>query len=310
MLPQLHDHAFEDTREALLEVLDLFSDAYAVSGRLPDWRFVLLEHWYYSGRVDRVREQPGFWRESGHVWRDGAGKVVAFLATESSGDPLFVVSHPSRRGVEEAVFRYVVEVRLPRRGRVMTIARTGDAIREDILTRLGFVRGDEEERHYRWDLASIDLSYDLPVGFVVRGMGETGDDSDFTRQAELTRRIFPRSEHTREAHDCLRQAPDYRPDLDVAAIAPSGEHAALACAMLDRRSLIGDFEPVGTDPRYRRLGLGRAVMLEAFRRLRTLGARQAFLVTGGEPYHANRFYTALEPAEVWTAHGWIKEVPL
>jgi ribosomal protein S18 acetylase RimI-like enzyme len=138
-------------------------------------------------------------------------------------------------------------------------------------------------------------------------MIETGDDEDYTRQADLTRRIFPRSEYTREAHDWLRLAPDYRPDLDLAAIAPDGEHAALACAMLDSRNDFGDFEPVGTDPKYRRLGLGRAVMLEAFRRLRDLGATQAFVVTGGEPYHANRFYQSLGPAEVWTTLGWTKE---
>ncbi len=307
MLQRAHDAAFADTREALLEVLGLFSDAYNASGRVPDWRFVLVQHWYYSHRAVRLREKPAFWRENGRVWRDGDGKLIAFVAAESSGGPLYAVSHPESRWVEEAVFRYVDEVWLPRRGKATVIVRTGDELREGILRRLGCTRGaDEEERHYRWNLATMDLHYDLPEGFVVRGMGESDGDADYTRQAALTRRIFPRSEYTREAHDSLRQAPDYRPDLDVAAIAPSGEHVALACAMLDPRSMIGDFEPVGTDSRYRRLGLGRAVMLEAFRRLRDLGAQQAFLVTGGEPYHANRFYKSLAPAEVWTSHGWTK----
>jgi predicted N-acetyltransferase YhbS len=304
----MQDSPFADTPAALAEVLDLFAEVYLLTGAVPHWRFVLLEHWYYSHRAWLLREKPGLWRDCGRVWRDDAGKLVAFLAAASSGDPLFVVSHPAHRDVEEAVFEYVDEVWLPRRGKATVVVTTGDEPREGILRRRGFVRGEEEEeRHYRWDLTSMDLSYSLPDGFVVRGMGEAGDeDGDYTRQADLTRRIFPRSEYTREAHDCLRQAPDYRPDLDVAAIAPSGEHVALACAMLDPRAMIGDFEPIGADPRYRRLGLGRAVVLEALRRLRDLGARQAFVVTGGEPYHANAFYRALGPVESWTGHGWTK----
>jgi hypothetical protein len=47
-------------------------------------------------------------------------------------------------------------------------------------------------------------------------------------------------------------------------------------------------------------------MFEALRRLRELGAGQAFVVTGGEPYHANRFYQSLGPAETWTGHAWKK----
>jgi ribosomal protein S18 acetylase RimI-like enzyme len=47
---------------------------------------------------------------------------------------------------------------------------------------------------------------------------------------------------------------------------------------------VGELEPVGTDSAHRRIGLGRAVCLEALRRLRELGATLGLVYSvDGEP---------------------------
>lgn len=300
------DTAFANTDEALLELRDLIADCYAANGEFPEWSGTLLQHWYYSGRASRVRENPDWWSENCRVWRDEAGQALGFCAPESGGDPVLVVSHPNDRWVEGSILEWLVANRLPKTGRVTVGARADDAPRIGYLAALGFVESGECEREYIWDLTEMDLAYEVPAGFVVKGL-EGGDDEAFTRQADLTRRVFPRSEYDRECHDSLRRAPDYSPDLDIAVVAPSGEHVAIACAMLDRRNGIADFEPVGVDASYRRLGLARAVVFEAFRRLRAKGARFARIVTGGEPYAANRFYRALGPHRIGARDAWAIE---
>ena len=64
----------------------------------------------------------------------------------------------------------------------------------------------------------------------------------------------------------------YRPDLDLVVEAPDGSYAAFALAWYDPENRVGELEPVGTDPRFRRRGLGRAVNLFGLERLREVGA--------------------------------------
>jgi predicted N-acetyltransferase YhbS len=61
-----------------------------------------------------------------------------------------------------------------------------------------------------------------------------------------------------------------------------------------------DVEPVATDPAYRRLGLGKAVVLEGLRRTIPLGAEVAWV--GSE----QEFYMALGFEQSYRATAWIK----
>ena len=63
----------------------------------------------------------------------------------------------------------------------------------------------------------------------------------------------------------------YVPDHDLVAVAPDGRVAAFTVFWPDTELSLAQFEPVGTDPDFQRLGLGRAVLLDAFRRLEQSG---------------------------------------
>lgn len=62
----------------------------------------------------------------------------------------------------------------------------------------------------------------------------------------------------------------------------------------------GYVEPVATDPRYRRLGLGKAAVLEGIRRCGALGAAVAYV--GSD----QRFYQAIGFKKVYTSECWMK----
>lgn len=117
--------------------------------------------------------------------------------------------------------------------------------------------------------------------------GERPDDGDSERAFAL-----------------LRQAPDYREEMDLAIVDAHGDIASFATAWYDAANRIGILEPVGTIPKYRRMGLGRAVIAEACNRIRAQGGRIMY-VGSDQP-----FYLALGFAVQWQNEIWQKTWPL
>ena len=69
----------------------------------------------------------------------------------------------------------------------------------------------------------------------------------------------------------------YRTDLDCVVEAPDGSFAASCLAWLDEENGVGELEPVGTAPTFRRRGFASAVCRFALQRLREEGATQAIV---------------------------------
>jgi GNAT superfamily N-acetyltransferase len=91
--------------------------------------------------------------------------------------------------------------------------------------------------------------------------------------------------YTAEAYEGVRQAAGYRGDLHVLVEAPDGTMASSAIMWLDEANKTVEFEPVGTHPGYRRLGLGRAMLLHGMHLARAAGATHATVACLGAPGH-------------------------
>jgi ribosomal protein S18 acetylase RimI-like enzyme len=87
---------------------------------------------------------------------------------------------------------------------------------------------------------------------------------------------------TEETYPRVQAAWPYRADLDFVALDPHGAPVSFALGWYDERNRVGEFEPVGTDPRARRLGLARAVSLFGLRRFREAGATRAIVGCRGD----------------------------
>lgn len=130
------------------------------------------------------------------------------------------------------------------------------------------------------DLADVEEAV-WPEGFRFRTAEEVRPEAVVQAHVDA----WAPSAYTLESYAEVRRAPGYRGDLHVLVEAPDGTMAASAIMWFDEVNKSVEFEPVGTHPGYRRLGLGRAMLLDAMRRARAAGATHATVVCLGAPGH-------------------------
>ncbi|MEV7043558.1 GNAT family N-acetyltransferase [Amycolatopsis sp. NPDC051061] len=121
----------------------------------------------------------------------------------------------------------------------------------------------------------------LPKGFRFRTADEAGPAAAVQAHVDA----WAPSSYTASSYEGVRRTPAYRGDLHVLVEAPDATMAASAILWLDEVNETVEFEPVGTHPGHRRLGLGRAMLLHGMHRARAAGARHATVACLGAPGH-------------------------
>jgi N-acetylglutamate synthase-like GNAT family acetyltransferase len=92
--------------------------------------------------------------------------------------------------------------------------------------------------------------------------------------------------------------PKARRDLKIAVEAPDGNFVSFCGMFYEPTNRYAYVEPVATDPDYRRMGLGKAAVLEGIRRCGALGASVAYVGSDQE------FYLSLGFEVVYTSECW------
>lgn len=130
------------------------------------------------------------------------------------------------------------------------------------------------------DLTDVELPV-LPAGFRFRTAGEAGPEAAVRAHVDA----WAPSTYTAQCYEDVRQTAAYRGDLHILVEAPDGTMASSTIMWLDEANKTVEFEPVGTHPDYRRLGLARAMMLHGMHLARAAGATHATVVCKGAPGH-------------------------
>ena len=127
----------------------------------------------------------------------------------------------------------------------------------------------------------------LPNGFRAR---HVRGSIDLVARAEVHRATWSAtlvsnpgpSRVTAESYARVMTTWPYSPELDWIIEAPDGQFASCCIAWLDEKNRVGELEPVGTHPDFRRLGLASAVCLFALHALRERGAKIAVVYPRGD----------------------------
>lgn len=117
-----------------------------------------------------------------------------------------------------------------------------------------------------------------PAGFTVRPLA---GEIEVGAYVDLHRTVFESKNMTTPWRLHILRRPEYRPELDLVAVAPDGRLAAFCICWLDRRldPPRGQIEPLGVHPGFRGLGLARAILAEGLRRLHLGGAEEVLVET-------------------------------
>ncbi|KYK27448.1 MAG: hypothetical protein AYK23_02320 [Candidatus Proteinoplasmatales archaeon SG8-5] len=313
--PYVHDD-FIRIRDLLVETHRAFHPP--VNWGIERWNYAryfvapMLGSWGDEGQsVEDSLAAIRLWEEMNGVWETEDGEIAGVVCIEHPDvnhpgyGEIFVQRHPEHIYLLEDMLAYGEErFANPRTGRVHIWVCGGDVSLLKAVRMRGFVK-EESKSHAGQELELSEIPRpELPPGFEILTMA---DECDVDKRREIFGRAFdhpePKEWPSRFAYEELMRAPDYEPENDIFIKADDGTYAACCIIWYDDHNKIGHMEPVGTHPEYRNLGLGRAIVYEALRRMRALGATTTPMEGGHEP-----FYEAIGFKTVRTWTRWEKDV--
>ena len=154
---------------------------------------------------------------------------------------------------------------------------------------------DHADEHLNMVLDQTIPDTPLPEGFSLQSLAE---ENDFRKINQVLWRGFNHEglapEEYIQSRKDMQQAPNFRKDLNIVAVAPEGHFVAYSGIWYVEANQVAYVEPVATDPDYRRMGLGKAAVLECIRRVKELGAEVAWVGSGQEFYKAIGFKKRFE----------------
>jgi ribosomal protein S18 acetylase RimI-like enzyme len=179
---------------------------------------------------------------------------------------------------------------------LMALCRDDDALGRDVLLHAGFIVDEIELRMGRPLNQPVRASV-LPPGFAIRSLAGT---SEVEAWNALYHEAFGDHMTLLSRHETVMDDTGYDPALDIVAVAPDGSLAAVCyCAIPAYEAehpsemVEGRTEPIAVSARYRRMGLGRAIVSAGLRALRERGVSVAMLTTESDNAPAHALYHAL-----------------
>jgi GNAT superfamily N-acetyltransferase len=264
----------------------------------PTWEYAHFHPLLDSSSLEKV----GIW--------EADGEVVAVAHYEWHLGEAFFEFHPDYRHLRTAMLDYA-EVNLAgksgRDGRKYLCAFVNDNDTEfqRLVESRGYERCPEGNRPlYRFDVSEPFPAISPPAGFRLTSLAE---DCDWAKVHRVLWRGFdhgddvPMNEEEYESRRKMFDTPTASRDLKIAVAAPDGDFAAFCGMFYEPRHRFAYVEPVATDPTYRRMGLGRAAVLEGIRRCSILGATVAYVGSDQQFYKAIGFTNAYV-TECWRTY--------
>ncbi|MEV0971822.1 GNAT family N-acetyltransferase [Microtetraspora glauca] len=266
-----------------------FAEWIAVAGRCGYDHIGELPHRIYENL--RGRRPVG---ELVHVWEHG-GAIAGLAVNLRFGSAFDVFTAPSLRGtpaeLEMLRVAYKTTGRLMGRDEpfVLTDLFDCDTTRAELLTRLGFARFRTWDHVNERDLAGPLAEPVPPGGFVLR----EARPEDAEQLAVARNHSFDEDWTGDLYRSAVMEKPGYDPGREIVAESPDGRIAAFTVYWTDDRNRIGHFEPVGTHREFQRMGLARAAMLYAMRRMAERGMTTVTVNHNAENLPAAGLYASL-----------------
>jgi predicted N-acetyltransferase YhbS len=285
-----YDHAVDYER-----VGRFLERTYRTSGGHVNWVQPRWEYMHYHPYIRNVElEAIGVW--------EADGEIVGVVHPEHEMGTAYFEIHPAYERLKEEMLHYAEEqISTSDEGvnRLRLYINEQDPAFQEIALAKGYTERTKSEPMSHLAIADPFPPIPVPDGFRLKSLAE---DNDLRKLDRLLWRGFGHGDEPPaggiEDRRFMQSAPNYRKDLNIVVEAPDGPFASYCGMWYEPVNDLAYVEPVATDPDYRRMGLGRAVVLEGVRRCGALGARVA-CVGANMP-----FYLALGFRQVYDRPAW------
>jgi len=242
------------------------------------------------------------------VW-ESAGEIVALCHYESHLGEAFFQFHPAYHYLRREMLDYA-ETKLAAisdkdgHRHLCVYVNDNDLDFLALVQARGYTKDPDKNRPlYNFDIPDPFPSIPIKEGFRLTSLAE---ECDWAKVHGVIWRGFghrddiPMNERELEDRQKMFDTPKAQRDLKIAVAAPDGEFVSFCGMFIESVNHFGYAEPVATDPRYRRLGLGKAAVLEGIRRCATRGATTVYVGSN------QLFYQAIGFKKVHNSECWVK----
>lgn len=282
------------TSDDMMKVSRFLSHAHTQLNRPSSWTIARFEFeiFFYQLRAGLLPE----WEQNIGLWERDNGELAAVVCRD--GDFYFQLDtdHPQEELLCE-MLEFIEAKSAP--AAVKLAVPKGMSKLQELVQGRGYVHLPNESDNIISITLEKDFPVNIPVGFLLQCGEEVSDQAK--AQGHIMAFNYPGTAHAEQMlrlYGGIRQAPGYRPDLDLSLVNGQGEVVAFCNAFVDEVNRIGILEPVGTHVDYRLMGLGQAVIYEALNRLRFLGMVKGY--TGPmQPFYQRIGFQMDVEFEVW-----------
>lgn len=237
------------------------------------------------------------------LWEND-GELVAIATYDCSLGDAYPMTLPGWESLTEATLEYAMDA-LSSNKKSNVMIRDGDLLTQSIAMKRGLIPTQQKECNAIYIVDDPNaISYTVPEGFSIVSLAEhydafkigqvfwKGFDHEIKGEG-----LYQYDEKKRLNCDSQMFRPHVNLTLKIAAIAPNGDFASFCGMWQDDACPSALLEPLATDPAYRKMGLGRVVVLEAIKRCGMLGAKRVYVGSNQQFYYSIGF----RPYSTYTA---------
>lgn len=237
---------------------------------------------------------PEIWQSRIRLWMEN-DRLIGWALLSLEDTDFDVYAAPDLRGDprEHEMLAWAME-QMSGSDHIQTIwIGEDDTVRRCWMEEDGFALEKDHLLYFKRSLAGPLDGAPLPAGFHLRS--SRGEED--ARLRSLTSYAAFGSNKPFEEYwlRTLRfmQSPVYVPEHEIFVVSPGGEIAAFCILWTDELNKVGHFEPVGTHPDFQRMGLGKSLLMEGLRRLKSECMNEADVCTNYDNPAAIRLYESV-----------------
>lgn len=228
------------------------------------------------------------------LWEDN-GELVALATYDTNLGGAYLLALPDYEHLKEEMLLYA-QAHLSKDGKFRALILDGDVETQNAAARHGYFPTQDKECDSLFPIGERSFDYALPSGFHITSIRETPDYYNYGRalwkgfdHEQNGEGAFAPTAEEMENYRLVFERPNVNMDLKIAVVAPNGHFVSYCGMWYEPGTQSALVEPVATDPAYRKLGLGRAAVLEGVKRCAALGAKRAFVGSSQQFYYSIGF---------------------